>query len=191
MILCRYMKKLSKEHKLALKKAWIKRRQKGLGVSWNKGKKHSITHKSNLKKAWLKRKKKGLGDPWNKGKKLSLEHAAKCRIARVGTTHTKEWKEKMSVMMMGKKNHNYKHGKCRDSRIHYNDLRYKIWREAVYERDDYTCQECFSKGCYLEAHHIKGWTYYPKFRYVVSNGVTLCKECHKKTDNYCGKKVEL
>lgn len=32
----------------------------------------------------------------------------------------------------------------------------------------------------LEAHHIKSWKNYPKLRYKVSNGKTLCYECHHK-----------
>ena len=182
------MQKLTKEHKESLKKAWVKRKEKGLGEPWNKGTEHSEEHKENLRLAWIKRKEKGMGDAWNKGKKLSPEHARKCRLARLGKKHTEEWKIETSKRMMGENNHNYKHGKCKDSLIHYNDLRYKNWRNAVYERDNYICQNCFTNGVYLEAHHIKGWTHYPELRYVVKNGVTLCKECHKLTDNYKGKK---
>ena len=58
---------------------------------------------------------------------------------------------------------------------------YKEWRKAVFERDDYTCQECGERGCYLEAHHIKSWNDYPELRYVVNNGETLCANCHNKT----------
>ena len=56
---------------------------------------------------------------------------------------------------------------------------YKNWRIKVFERDDYTCQNCRKRGCYLEAHHKKGWTKYPKLRYKIDNGITLCRECHK------------
>lgn len=58
------------------------------------------------------------------------------------------------------------------------------WRKKIFGRDDYTCQSCGVRGCYLEAHHIKSWAKFPKFRHVLSNGLTLCKKCHEQTDNY-------
>lgn len=57
---------------------------------------------------------------------------------------------------------------------------YKKWRNDVFKRDKYTCQKCGAIGVHLQAHHIKQWAYYPKERYKIENGVTLCKECHKK-----------
>jgi len=36
----------------------------------------------------------------------------------------------------------------------------------------------------LVAHHKKGWTKYPNLRYKISNGKTLCLDCHYKTHNY-------
>lgn len=56
--------------------------------------------------------------------------------------------------------------------------RYKLWRENVFKKDDYTCQICNTRGGYIEAHHIKEWSKYPKLRYEISNGVTLCEGCH-------------
>ncbi len=60
------------------------------------------------------------------------------------------------------------------------DSNYAEWRKAVYERDDYTCQECGKKEVYLNAHHIRPWSLFPDDRYEVDNGVTLCQKCHKK-----------
>jgi 5-methylcytosine-specific restriction endonuclease McrA len=58
----------------------------------------------------------------------------------------------------------------------------------VFERDNYKCIWCGdSRGGNLEADHIKPWSKYPEFRYKVSNGRTLCKKCHKKTDTWGGK----
>ncbi|MBY0525587.1 MAG: HNH endonuclease [Gemmataceae bacterium] len=59
------------------------------------------------------------------------------------------------------------------------DPQYKAWRLAVYRRDKFCCRQCGSKKK-LQAHHIKRWADYPTLRFVVSNGITLCKACHGK-----------
>lgn len=56
---------------------------------------------------------------------------------------------------------------------------YKLWRASVFERDNYTCQICNSRGVRLNAHHIKSYAHHRDLRYVISNGVTLCESCHK------------
>jgi 5-methylcytosine-specific restriction endonuclease McrA len=61
---------------------------------------------------------------------------------------------------------------------------YRIWRVAVFTRDNYTCQECGVRGKYMEADHIKPWALYPELRYAIDNGRTLCKPCHMKTETY-------
>ena len=56
---------------------------------------------------------------------------------------------------------------------------YKEWRSKVYERDKYTCQCCGAHGCKLNAHHIKPFAFFPKYRLEIDNGITLCESCHK------------
>ena len=59
---------------------------------------------------------------------------------------------------------------------------YKEWRLEVYHRDNFTCQKCGeSISGKLNAHHVEGYTDNPSLRTKLSNGVTLCKDCH---DNY-------
>lgn len=76
--------------------------------------------------------------------------------------------------------------------------RYKEWRKAVFERDNYTCQnpECNArsgdgKKVVLHADHIKPFALYPELRFELSNGRTLCKSCHKLTETYAGKMLKF
>lgn len=61
---------------------------------------------------------------------------------------------------------------------------YKQWRTKVFKRDKYTCVHCFQVGGKLEADHIKPFSAFPKLRFKVSNGRTLCHQCHVKTETY-------
>jgi 5-methylcytosine-specific restriction endonuclease McrA len=61
---------------------------------------------------------------------------------------------------------------------------YRDWRAAVFERDDYRCFDCGERGGRLEAHHIYTFAKFPRLRLAMENGITLCRECHKKTPSY-------
>lgn len=66
--------------------------------------------------------------------------------------------------------------------------KYKKWRLAVFQRDGFICVWCgYNKGRILEADHIKPWRFYPKLRFRVSNGRSLCRPCHIKTDTWGGR----
>ena len=66
--------------------------------------------------------------------------------------------------------------------------KYKEWRLMVFGRDDFTCQNCGKRGCYLEAHHIKSFARYIDERFNVDNGITYCKACHLLLDKNRGKR---
>lgn len=62
----------------------------------------------------------------------------------------------------------------------YNDPAYTEWRKKVLKRDKYRCKmpNCKNKTK-LQVHHIKRWANASYLRYEISNGITLCFECHK------------
>lgn len=66
-------------------------------------------------------------------------------------------------------------------RRNYQDPIYENWRLRVYKRDKFTCQmpSCGYKK-FLQAHHIRRWSSASILRYDPNNGITLCRNCHKK-----------
>ena len=103
--------------------------------------------------------------PWNKNKK-GLQVA---------------WnKGKPSPWLRGEKNCNWRGGITSINKLLRDSPEYKQWREAVFKRDDYTCQICGRRGVKLHADHIKPFSLYPELRFEVSNGRTLCVDCHRK-----------
>lgn len=65
-------------------------------------------------------------------------------------------------------------------RLIENSKEYKRWRQSVFKRDKYRCSMCGSNRN-ICAHHIKTFSDYPELRTDVSNGVTLCDNCHLLT----------
>jgi hypothetical protein len=63
----------------------------------------------------------------------------------------------------------------------WNDPRYKEWRKQVIKRDKRCCRfpGCSSRRR-LQTHHIKMWEYYPSLRFMIGNGITLCRVCHER-----------
>lgn len=118
-------------------------------------------------------------------------------LGKTRPPHSEETKAKMSAshkligtkppVRRGKANNKWKGGVSRAYRTGYYSTEYKKWRMSVFERDGFTCQCCEQTGGYLTAHHIKSQSKYPELQLNLENGVTLCEECHKLTDNYKGK----
>jgi hypothetical protein len=55
---------------------------------------------------------------------------------------------------------------------------YREWRKRVFKRDKYTCQYCKKYGGELNAHHIIAFSKDSSLRVDISNGITLCRQCH-------------
>ena len=119
-----------------------------------------------------------------KGKTFTEEHKKLFR-----KPHKKMSAEKRKNMSRGKgyANPSWKGGRTSKHEQIRKSLKYKLWREAIFKRDNYICQKCGKHGGLLNADHIKPFALYPKFRFRVSNGRTLCVPCHRKTETF-GKK---
>lgn len=54
----------------------------------------------------------------------------------------------------------------------------KLWKAAVREKDNYTCQRCGVYQRYIHAHHVAPRSRRPDLIRVIENGKCLCASCH-------------
>lgn len=113
-----------------------------------------------------------------KGKKLTYEHKRNISLSKLG---------KARLNIRGEKSTLWKGGLSTKNQMIRSSLEYRQWRTSVFERDNYTCQECKKRGIKLNADHMKAFAHYPELRFDITNGRTLCVDCHKKTPNFGGK----
>jgi hypothetical protein len=142
------------------------------------------------------------------GKKLSKEHKAKMSESKKGKVSPRkgaklsdETRKKLSIshmgLFVGNKSALWKGGITKLNFQIRNCLKYKQWRTAIFERDNYVCQECNQIGGKLNAAHypvsfssilkennIKNYkqALNCKKLWDTNNGKTACVKCHKKLD---------
>ena len=114
------------------------------------------------------------------GKKLHCqEHTQetkdKISRAKIGKKLSMEHRQKMSISMMGK---NSKGGITPINAKIRTSLKFRLWREAIFSKDNWTCQKFYIRGGTLHPHHIQNFADFPELRFDVNNGVTLSKEAH-------------
>ena len=105
---------------------------------------------------------------------------------RLGKPHSPETRARISAVTKERTARGENHYAYIDGRkARHVDIRrsteYATWRLAVFTRDKFTCQDCQDQqGGNLEAHHLKPFAEFPALQLEVSNGVTLCVDCHEK-----------
>lgn len=63
-----------------------------------------------------------------------------------------------------------------------------LWRNTIFENNNYTCELCGKIGGVLNAHHKDGYHWCKERRLDLTNGVCLCEDCHNKFHTLYGKK---
>lgn len=99
--------------------------------------------------------------------------------------HTLETRRKMALAHAGSKNPQWRGGRKKPDFTIRRSLDYRLWREAVFSRDDFCCSDCGDRGVYLEADHLLPFAYYPSLRFDVDNGQTVCRSCHLRRHQVC------
>lgn len=144
------------------------------------------------------------------GKRHTEEARRKMSLSRLGQKFSEERRRNLSLALIGKhtgnpvgfvvpkatrikisntlkarlkdkKHSTWQGGPPRSEKRKIRDsIEIRLWKEAVFARDNWTCQHCNVRGIKLHAHHIKGFSKYPELRTEIDNGTTLCRACHIK-----------
>lgn len=109
-----------------------------------------------------------------------------------GHKHPEHVLQMLSSRFSGSNNPNWKGGVYPINESIRRSKPYYLWRDAVYARDNFTCQICGARSSKdnrvrLNADHIKPFALFPELRFELSNGRTLCVACHKNTETFAGK----
>ena len=94
----------------------------------------------------------------------------------------KENQKKISLRLIGKfgiDSIRYDSSISEEERAKRRPFSQKKWSKKILEIYNFTCLKCYAKGVKLEAHHLDGYRDNKEKRELISNGVCLCKNCHK------------
>lgn len=148
----------------------------------------------------------------HRGKKFSEEHRKNLSLnhrRHNSLEHRKKLSEynkkieKKPPIFEGERSSNWKGGKTSISEKIRKSEKYKLWRQAIFKRDNFTCIWCGQRSGKLNADHIISFSsileklkfeqgidnLYKKamnceLLWDVNNGRTLCINCHKNTKSY-------
>lgn len=146
--------------------ATISREASRLNLTKNESYKSSVQSANAAKRKLTDAEKTHLSSI-RKGVKLSVATIEKIRQTKIVN----------NSVPSGSNHYKWKGGKAWDR---YKDPEYLRWRKMVLSRDNSICQFCGIQNVkFISAHHIKSYKEYPSLRFELSNGITLCRECHR------------
>jgi hypothetical protein len=116
---------------------------------------------------------------WNKNpeetkRRMSLNNAR----ANLGKKFSKETNKRKGLKK--EKNPAWRGGITTEFELIRKSLEYKLWRQSIFERDNFTCQKYGTIGGKLIAHHINNFAEKEELRLAINNGITLSKKAHQE-----------
>lgn len=171
------------------------------GISRNKGKHWKIKDTSKMNK---EKKETYLGEKnpfWKGGKPKCIDCGKivsnygnkRCRKCS-GIFRRGRKQPNISKAKLGKPNYKtrkYGNGKMKnypESERIRKSFEYELWRKAIFQRDNFTCQRYRIFGGELRAHHINNFADFPELRLALDNGITLSKKAHGEFHKIYGKR---
>ena len=139
-------------------------------IPWDKGIKRPPFSKECIQKMKIAGSKK----------KLSKEQKDKMKKSAVERWKNPILRKKQSQRNKGKKGSGWRGGITPKNILIRSGIEYRLWRESVFARDNWTCQRYHIKGGRLHPHHIKNFSQYPELRFAIDNGITLSEKAHKE-----------
>lgn len=137
-----------------------------LSLFW-RGKKKSKKHRENISKS-----KRGEKNPMF-GKSPSKETLRKRSLSLKGKQAWNKGKKCPQLVT------NWRGGITPENERIRHSMEFRLWREAVFARDNWICQKTGKRGARLHPHHILNFSNYPELRFAIANGVTLSEEAHQ------------
>jgi hypothetical protein len=148
------------------------------------GKKHSQKTRKKISEALT-------GRYFSEERKREISKSRLGNKRHLGIPNSEETKRKISKSLLGNKNR-WQGGKTLLSFTIRQCFKYRQWRDDVFTRDKFTCQECGQIGGRLHAHHIIPFaSIMQKYEIItleealnceelwsMNNGITYCKKCH-------------
>lgn len=174
-------------------------------LPWNKGVPCSEETKKKLSLVNSGKSNPHAGVPWTEESKLKLsktekghfvseETKSKIRLVRgknhpnYGKKRTLESRIKQGQSIKGEKSRLWKGGITEENHKIRSGIETRLWREAVFARDNWTCQKYGIKGGKLHSHHIQNFAQYIELRFAIDNGITLSEKAHKEFHKKYGTK---
>ena len=131
---------------------------------------------------------------WQRPTKEQLEKVAEAIKGDKNPMKRPDIRQKISESQRGEKAHNWKGGRTQLSKLIRHSIYFKLWREAIFTRDNYTCALSGKRGGFLHPHHIVPLSELidrynietfddaanTSALWGINNGITLSSEAHKE-----------